>query len=323
LIKRSAKISDHDEISDLLDEKYHEVNQNENLIRPRRENLENSIEKLERTLENSGNFIQDLKNNEIDEETSNLIQKNLHDLSIEMKAIDDDIISLLETSNLIDNSIHKRIRHKRNVGNLHEIDTLNYGRVPILEEKKREKRLIQQKLEEVRDEFIRCKKSNSNDCDEIYTRVMKRFKEITRKFKEIEDIMKDMDVVEIDKKPAERADKSDEQKSDEKKDKKDKKKKPKKSSEEENSSEEKPKTSNEETTDINHDAESDTKTTTEEIEEDDESEETTTENITKSGENEVGNSNEEEIEESENDEDDKLDENLGEFTSQLIDLFFA
>jgi len=314
LIKRYAKISDHDEISKLLDEKYQEVNQNENLIRPRRENLESSIEQFEKTLKNSENFIQNLKSNEIDEETSSLIQKNLHDLSIEMKAIDDDIISLLETSNLIDNSIHKRIRHKRNVGNLHEIDTINFGRVPILEEKKREKRLIQQKLEEVRDEFIRCKKSNSNDCDEIYTRVMKRFKEITRKFKEIEDIMKDMDVIDIDKKPAERADKSNESNSDEKKDKKNKKKKPKKSSEEENSSEEKPKTSNEQVTESNDRSDNDIKTTTEEIENEDENEETTTENNKideNSGEYEVGNPNEEEAEENE---DDQLAENLGVFS---------
>lgn len=127
LIKRDTKIPDEDEISKVLDQKYADVNRNLNFLRPRRENLKSSIENFEKTLEASKKFIEDIQQQlDIDDETSKLIEKNIHDLSIEMKAIDNDIISILETSNLIDNSVHKRIRHKR------DLDVMNVSCVKFM-----------------------------------------------------------------------------------------------------------------------------------------------------------------------------------------------
>lgn len=247
MIKRNT---DFDNIESFLSKKYREVNKNDaseefsdedkTFVQKRSSDLKSSIRKLERTIQENENLVRTLVGmTERSEETANLIAKDLDDVESELNGMDDDIISLLETAHMTDNSIHKRIRHKR------ETDFMSFDIDPIalqlftprLEEKKREKRLVQQKLAEVRDEFIRCKKSalseGSNNCESIYHRVMDRFREITKKFKEIEEIVEEMEHFN----PSRAAG------SDERKKKKDKKKKKDEKSSEESkeSSEEKKK----------------------------------------------------------------------------------
>lgn len=237
MIKRNT---DFDNIESFLSKKYREVNKNDaseefsdednTFVQKRSSDLKSSIRKLERTIQENENLIRTLVGKtDRSEETANLIAKDLDDVESELNGMDDDIVSLLETAHMTDNSIHKRIRHKR------ETDFTSFDIDPIalqlfaprLEEKKREKRLVQQKLAEVRDEFIRCKKSalseGSNNCEGIYHRVMDRFREITKKFKEIEEIVEEMEHFN----PSRAAG------SDERKKKKDKKKKKEKKSSEE------------------------------------------------------------------------------------------
>lgn len=257
VIKRET---DNGDIKSFLDEKYHEINKNDAseldslehvvFLQKRSYDLRNSIRKLEKIIDDNEILAESLIRT-VDEsgEAAILIAKDLDDVSDEIKSLDTDIMNLIEASYLPDNSLHKRVRHKRETELLSsDIDPIAFKLfAPRLEEKKREKRLVQQKLAEVRDEFIRCKKAaNAEDtagCDEIYSKVMDRFREITRKFKEIEKIVEEMESFQ----PTEaRADEENEdilRKKDKKKKKKDKK--DKKSSEE---SDEKPsKTSEEET----------------------------------------------------------------------------
>lgn len=257
VIKRET---DNGDIKSFLDEKYHEINKNDAseldslehvvFLQKRSYDLRNSIRKLEKIIDDNEILAESLIRT-VDEsgEAAILIAKDLDDVSDEIKSLDTDIMNLIEASYLPDNSLHKRVRHKRETELLSsDIDPIAFKLfAPQLEEKKREKRLVQQKLAEVRDEFIRCKKAvNAEDtagCDEIYSKVMDRFREITRKFKEIEKIVEEMESFQ----PTEaRADEENEdilRKKDKKKKKKDKK--DKKSSEE---SDEKPsKTSEEET----------------------------------------------------------------------------
>lgn len=237
IIKREAEFEDMDE---LLSAKYGEVNRNyvmnesddDGNLYKRSNYLRNSIQELESTLDKSENFLKNIVNRPVDKETAYLIEKDIRDVEDEINGLDDDIVSLLEISDLTDKSTHKRVRHKRGVSNqeffdLNPVTVLQYA--PILEEKKREKRLIQQKLAEVRDEFIRCKKSVGgtqqdlpDDCEKVYHKVIDRFRQITKKFKEIEDIVNEMEVLGVAR------GKSDENSSEEDKIKKDKKKKKKK-----------------------------------------------------------------------------------------------
>lgn len=204
MIKRNT---DHGNIESFLDVKYREINKNdaseefsnEDSFIEKRDNshFRNSIRKLEIAIDENDDLVKSLILS-MDESAENaeLIAKDLDDVETEINALDDDIVGLLESAKLTDNSIHKRVRHKRETA--HDIDPVVIRLyTPLLEEKKREKRLVQQKLAEVRDEFIRCKKSapgeNTTDCDRIYDRVMDRFREITKKFKEIEEIVDEME----------------------------------------------------------------------------------------------------------------------------------
>lgn len=162
--------------------------------------LKNSIRKLENVIEINDNLIKSLDGlTDNSDETSNLIAKDIDDIEGEILSLDEDIIGLLEITRMTDNAIHNRVRHKREtawtLSNLDPIAIRLY--TPLLEQKKREKRLVQQKLAEVRDEFIRCKKAapgeTSTDCDGVYHRVMDRFREITKKLKEIEEIVEEME----------------------------------------------------------------------------------------------------------------------------------
>ena len=256
MIKRNI---DLENIENFLNVKYHQINKNdasedlseEDFVIQKRDNshLHNSIRKLENAIDENDDlmkhFFLPLDDSE---ETAQLVAKDLDEIEAEMNAMDRDIFELLESAKLLDNSIHKRIRHKRETS--HSIDPVAYKHyAPILEEKKREKRLVQQKLAEVRDEFIRCKKSapgENSDCDRIYDRVMDRFREITKKFKEIEEIVDEMEHFNPSKRNDSDEDHRKEDDSDEKrkkkdKKKKDKKKKGKKSSEESEESPEKKK----------------------------------------------------------------------------------
>lgn len=251
VIKRNT---DYENIDNFLNTKYKEINENDaseeisdedNFIQKRSSDLKNSIKKLEETINVNEIFVKSLTGLVDDsEETANLIAKDLDDAELEIRAMDEDIVGLLETARMTDNTIHKRVRHKRETdftSNGIDPDTLKLF-APILEEKKREKRLVQQKLAEVRDEFIRCKKSAPGQappqCDGIYNVVMERFREITKKFKEIEEIVEEMEHFN----PSKRSDDDGRKKKKDKK-KKDKKKKGKKSSEESNESSEEKKSS--------------------------------------------------------------------------------
>ena len=245
MIKRQS--DDYGGIESLLNEKYREMNKNdaseewsdeeEIFIQKRSSDLKNSIRKLEKVLDDNEILVKSLiGTKDVSEETKNLIAKDLNEMDDEIEAMDNDIMDVITSAHLADNSIHKRIRHKRETNfespDLDPVAWKLYS--PILEEKRREKRLVQHKLAEVRDEFIRCKKAATDDdaeiCDGIYSRVMDRFREITKKFKEIEAIVDDMENFN----PAARSKEDEERK---KKDKK-KKKKDKKSSEESHESNE-------------------------------------------------------------------------------------
>lgn len=204
MIKRNT---DYENIENFLNDKYREINKNdaseefsdEDTFIQKRDNshFRNSIRKFEKAIDQNDDLVKSLILSLDDSaETAQMIAKDLDDVEAEINAMDDDIVGLLESAKLTDNSIHKRIRHKRETS--HNIDPVAMKLYsPLLEEKKREKRLVQQKLAEVRDEFIRCKKSapgeNTTDCDRIYDRVMDRFREITKKFKEIEEIVDEME----------------------------------------------------------------------------------------------------------------------------------
>lgn len=248
VIKRDT---DYENIESFLDIKYRELNKNdaseefsheeESFIQKRSNDLRKSILKLERVININENLKSLSELIDDSDETANMIAKDIDDVAMEIQGLDEDIVGLIETARLTDNSIHKRVRHKRETDFI--ADSLDPVAIeffaPKLEEKRREKRLVQQKLAEVRDEFIRCKKAapgeNMVDCDGVYHRVMDRFREITKKFKEIEEIVEEMEQFN----PSTRSDEADEQK---KKDKKKKKKDKKKSSEESHeSSEEKKK----------------------------------------------------------------------------------
>lgn len=230
LIKRST---DNENIENFLELKFKEINKNDAaeeiseedvFIQKRSSNFKNSIRKLEEAIEANQELVKSLIGTDESEETDLLIEKDLIDVEAEIESMDEDIVALLESARLTDNSIHKRIRHKRETETESDDVVLLRFR-PILEEKKREKRLVQQKLAEARDEFIRCKKSASDvNCDGVYNKVMDRFREITRKFKEIEEIIEEMEHFH----PSARSDDDNERKK--KKDKK-KKKEQKKSSE--------------------------------------------------------------------------------------------
>lgn len=246
VIKRDT---DNENIESFLDIKYRELNKNdaseefsheeESFIQKRSNDLRKSILKLERVININENLKSLSELIDDSDETANMIAKDIDDVAMEIQGLDEDIVGLIETARLTDNSIHKRIRHKR------ETDFTADGLDPVaiefftpkLEEKRREKRLVQQKLAEVRDEFIRCKKAapgeTTVDCDGVYHRVMDRFREITKKFKEIEEIVDEMEQFN----PSTRSVEPDERK------KKHKKKKDKKKSSEESdeSSEEKKK----------------------------------------------------------------------------------
>ncbi|CRK92868.1 CLUMA_CG006287, isoform A, partial [Clunio marinus] len=245
-IKRNAVVED---INSFLNLKYQEINGNDaneeindegTLISKRSSNFKNSIRKLKENIKHNKIMINDNEN--VSDESINLILKDLRDIEEEIRDIDDDIISLLETAAMADNSIHKRVRHKRETNSIQNIDPITYKLYfPIFEEKKREKRLVQEKFTEVRDEFIRCKKSTKDgkrDCNEIYSKVMDRFREITKKFKEIEEIVDEME----DYHSSSRSNDSRERKKEKKKNKK-KNKEEKSSSESDESSEENVKTS--------------------------------------------------------------------------------
>lgn len=251
IIKRNI---DYENIESFLDTKYREVNKNDaseefsfedSFIQKRSYDFKNSIQKLEEAIEMNQIIVNSMVGI-IDESDENalLISKDLNDVETEIKAMDEDIIGLLETAKMTDNTIHKRIRHKRETKN--GVGSVAFKLfTPILEEKKREKRLVQEKLAEVREEFIQCKKStmdkSSGDCDDIYKSVMEKFREITKKFREIEEIVDEMEHFE---QPGRSAD------DDERKKKKDKKKKGKKSSESHESSEEKKKKKKKKTTTV-------------------------------------------------------------------------
>jgi hypothetical protein len=248
LIKRDT---DYEDIEKFLDEKFHEINKNdaseefsdeeETFIQKRSSiDLRNSIRKLENAIDVNEFLVRNLLEiGEESEETAKLISKDLDDAVTEIKSLDEDIVDILETAKSADNSIHKRIRHKRETdffspADVDPVALQIFG--PILEQKKREKRLVQEKLAEVRDEFIRCKKSangenHPTDCDAIYHQVLDRFREITKKFKEIEVIIEKMEEFH-----GKSNDSNEEKKK--KKDKKKKKKKVKNSSESNESSEE-------------------------------------------------------------------------------------
>lgn len=205
MIKRDTEIESY------LDKKYHEVNKNDaseelsveknSFIQKRSsDDLKNSIRKLEQVIEINDNFFKSLSGlTEDSEETAILIAKDINDIEQEILSLDSDIVGLLESASMTDNSIHKRIRHKRETKiSFSDIDPVAIEfYAPILERKKREKRLSQEKLAEVRDEFIRCKKAASGEatteCDGVYHKVMDRFREITKKFKEIEAIVEEME----------------------------------------------------------------------------------------------------------------------------------
>lgn len=247
LIKRNT---DNEDIENFLDLKYKEINKNDAaeemseedvFIQKRSSNFKNSIRKLEKAFEANQELVKSLIGIDESEETDLLIEKDLIDVETEIESMDEDIVALLEAAKLTDNSIHKRIRHKRETekesDDLNSVVLLRFR--PILEEKKREKRLVQQKLAEARDEFIRCKKSaqppSDGNCDGVYNKVMDRFREITRKFKEIEEIIDEMEHFN----PSARSDEENERKK--KKDKKKKKKSSEESEESEESSEHKKK----------------------------------------------------------------------------------
>lgn len=243
LIKRET-VDDYDDMEEFLGEKYHEVNSNfaddesERSLHKRSNFMRNSIQQLEATMEKSEKFLKDLLNKPTDEETANLIEKDLNDVEDEINGLDDDVVSLLEISDLTDKSSRKRIRHKRDLFDNSDLNPIAISMyAPTIDEKTREKRLIQQKLAAVRDEFVRCKKSTgstvpkSDDCEKVYHKVVNRFRQITKKFKEIEDIVNDMETLGL----AHKGHSS--ESSEEEKDKKDKKKKDKKSSKEINSTE--------------------------------------------------------------------------------------
>lgn len=116
----------------------------------------------------------------------------------EIRSLDNEIIEQIENAQMSANTIHKRKRNRREVDDFliqFDPDTIKEY-YPILEEKKREKRFVQQKLAEVRDEFIRCKKAvpedNNEVCDRIYQNVMGRFRDVTQKIKEIEEIFQEI-----------------------------------------------------------------------------------------------------------------------------------
>jgi hypothetical protein len=264
VIKRNT---DLDSIDNFLDVKYHEINKNdasevlseEDIVVQKRDSshLHKSIRKLEKAIDQNDDLLKSLILSLDDsEETAQLVAKDLDDVEAEIDAMDDDIVGLLESAKLLDNSIHKRVRHKREAAQkFTKVAIKLYG--PMLEEKKREKRLVQEKLAEVRDEYIRCKKSatmTNSECDRIYEKIMERFREITRKFKEIEDIVNEMEQFKPTKRDDSDEDDDKDKKSDEdrkksgeseegknKKDKKKKDKKKKKSEESDESPEEKKK----------------------------------------------------------------------------------
>ena len=207
LIKRDT---DYENIENFLDSKYREVNKNDAkeemsvedqaFIQKRSSELKNSIRKLEDVVELNEYLLNTLIRMADDsDESTGFITKDLDNVGSEIDSLDQDIIDVLETSQRVDNSIHKRIRHKR------ETDFSSPGIdpvaiklfFPLLEEKKREKRQVQHQLAEVRDEFIRCRKSatgeNDPRCDGIYIKVLDRFRDIRKKFREIEDIVEEME----------------------------------------------------------------------------------------------------------------------------------
>lgn len=207
LIKRDT---DYENIENFLDAKYHEINKNdaseemsiedEAFIQKRSNELKNSIRKLEDVVELNEYLLNTLVRMIDDSgETANFISKNIDEVEYEIKGLDEDIVDILESSQTVSNSIHKRIRHKRDTDfSSPGIDPVAIKLfTPLLEEKKREKRQAQLELAEVRDEFIRCRKSATEEedskCDAIYIKVMDRFREITKKFREIEEIVEEME----------------------------------------------------------------------------------------------------------------------------------
>lgn len=172
----------NDEMREFLDSKNEEILHDENSMIKKRENddLKNSIRKVE------NDFLDPTS-----DERMQFIEEDLEDINENFKMIEMDIDELLKTRN-----IHKR--EKREIERNEHDEMIRKKReyfLTKLEEKKREKRLAQEHFSDVREEFIRCKKSaeDPQQCEDIYQKLKLSFNSITEKLHEIEQIIKAME----------------------------------------------------------------------------------------------------------------------------------
>lgn len=188
-----------------------------------------------------------------DTDSNNIIKRNVETdgvdieqfLDMKYKEVMNDEFDLIEDFDGEDeevipgrsNYFTKRQTRKKRSASSDGLDPVMLNYVPRLESKKREKRQVEEKLEQAKSDYIRCRKEAKPgyQCDHLYQIVMDNFREITKKFNEIEEIIREMHppdqnisaIQEASDKNKDKQDKKD------KKNKKDKKKKDKKQSSEE------------------------------------------------------------------------------------------
>lgn len=171
-------INREDEMKNFLNEKYAEIKMSDSKILKR--GTENTIQKLA---------------------MEDLLRYNSYE---KMLVIEDDLWDIEENFKEIEHDVDALVRLRRSKRDV-ESKSSSFALDPItmdsfltqLEEKRREKRLAQRNLAEVREDYIRCKKSTndgeSTKCDKIYQNLKTTFNEITEKLREIDEILKEIE----------------------------------------------------------------------------------------------------------------------------------
>lgn len=201
-------INKEEEMNNYLNEKYSEIRTSDTKVLKR--GVENSIQKL---------AMDDFMKYSDDEEWLQL-ESDLLDIDEHFKEVEYDVDELLK---------RKYWRSKRDVSTVQLDPITKDSFMTHLEEIRREKRLAEQSYTDVRDEYMRCKKSTDSEstkCEQIYQNMKASFKEITEKLREMDLIIKEIEQREQSKVEATLAsnEENDDQERKKSKDKKNKKK---------------------------------------------------------------------------------------------------